>query len=272
MVIKVQSDSSALNLQRNLLRANNASNTSSQRLASGFRINSAKDDAAGLFISNQLSAQLLSQYTSIRNANDGISIAQVSEGALQEVNDILLRTRELALAASSGQNSPEARAALDAEFQQLTKEVTRIASDTEFGGQNLLAGGNSFEIQVGEDAGQSVSVQTPDVSGAGAALSGVDLLSAGNASSALAVIDQQLSTISSARTELGASQSRLSSSISNQQNSIQNVADSRSRIRDADFATETSNQTKNNLLQNISNALAGQANITNRAALSLLGG
>jgi len=214
-----------------LFQTNNNLSTSFQRQSSGNRINSAADDAAGLVISNQLSSEIVSQNAGIRNANDGISISQVSEGALQEASSILLRARELALASSSGQNSDEGRAALNAEFQQLGQELSRISSSTVFGGQTLLDGGNQFDVQVGEDAGQTISVQTPDVSNIGSAIS---------------------------------------SSISNLQNAAENVSVSRSRIKDSDFASEASNSAKNSILQGANVAVLAQANLSNQSALYLL--
>jgi len=266
----IQTNAPSLNAQRNLYRTNRSLNTSFQRQSSGFRINNAGDDAAGLIISNQLSSQIVSLNVGIRNANDGISIAQTAEGALQEVTDILLRSKELALSAASGQNSPEARAAIDAEFQALGAELSRIATHTEFGGQALLAADTTFDIQSGTDSGQSISVVTPNVTNIGAAISSENVLTANNASSALGVIDAQLAAVDTARAGLGASQNRLTSTISNLQNVTENVAASRSQIRDSDFAAETANSAKNKILQQAGLAVAAQANISNQAAISLL--
>ncbi len=267
---EIRTNASSINAQRNLYRTNRSLNTNFQRQSSGFRINNAGDDAAGLIISNQLSSQIVSLNVGIRNANDGISIAQTAEGALQEVTSILHRSRELALSAASGQHSSGARAAINAEFQALGAEVSRIAGQTEFGGQALLDTGTSFDIQTGTEAGQSVSVETPNVSDVGTAISAENVLTTGNASSALEVIDAQLAAVDTARTGLGASQNRLSSTISNQLNVTANVSASRSQIRDSDFAKETSNSAKNKILQQAGLAVAAQANLSNQAALSLL--
>lgn len=272
MGIEIQTNTSSLNSLRNLNRTNNAQNTGFQRQSSGYRINSAKDDAAGLIISNQLSSEIVSQNIGIRNANDGISIAQVAEGALQEVTNVLLRTRELALSAASGQNSSDGRAALNAEFQALGDEVSRIAGDTEFGGQALLSDDNSFNIQTGSDTGDSVALQTPNVTDVASALSSLDISTSGGAAAALDVIDAQLAEIDTARAGLGASQNRLTSTISNLQNTIENTSASRSQIRDADIAREASDRTKNRLLQDVGLAVLGQANVSRQAALQLLGG
>jgi len=267
---EIRTNNSALNAQRNLYRTNRGLNTSFQRQSSGFRINNAKDDAAGLFISNQLSSQIVSLNVGIRNANDGISIAQTAEGALQEVTNVLLRSRELALSAASGQNSTEARAALNAEFQALGTEVSRIAESTEFGGQNLFTDETTFDIQAGTESGQTVSVVTPNVTDIGAAISGENVLTSENASAALEVIDAQLAAVDTARGGLGASQNRLSSTISNFLNVTENVSASRSRIRDADYAAESSNTAKNKILQQAGLAVLAHANLSNQAALSLL--
>ncbi len=267
---EIRTNSSSINAQRNLYRTNRSLNTNFQRQSSGFRINNAGDDAAGLIISNQLSSQIVSLNVGIRNANDGISIAQTAEGALQEVTNILQRTRELALSAASGQNSSEARAAINAEFQALGTEVSRIAESTEFGGQTLLADETTFDIQSSTESGQSISVVTPNVTDIGTAISAENVLTTDNASSALEVIDAQLAAVDTARSGLGASQNRLSSTITNLQNVTENLSASRSQIRDSDFAAETSNSTKNKILQQAGLAVLAQANLSNQAALSLL--
>jgi len=262
----VQTNVSSLNAQRNLFRTNNALNTTFQRLSSGFRINSAKDDAAGLVISNQLSAQIVSLNVAIRNANDGISVAQTAEGAMQEVTNLLLRGRELAMSAASGQNSTAARAALNAEYQQIQAEITRISEDTEFGGQALLDGVvTSFAIQVGKDSADTIAVTTVDVDITLGAITTSTL-----ASAQLTVLDAGISTIDTARGSLGAQQNRLSSTIANLQNVVENVSASRSRIRDTDFAAETANLAKNQILQQAGLSVLAQANASTQGVLSLL--
>ena len=266
----VQTNVASLNAQRNLFRTNNQLNTTFQRLSSGFRINSAKDDAAGLVISNQLSAQIVSLNVAVRNANDGISIAQTAEGALQEVTNILLRQRELAMSAASGQNSTAARTALDAEFNALSAEITRIAAQTEFGGQTLLNAANTFNIQVGQDTGNVIAVTTVNATGIGTAVTAAGVDTAVNASAALGIIDTQLAAVDSGRGSLGAAQNRLTSTISNLQNVVENVSASRSRIRDTDFAAETANLAKNQILQQAGLSVLAQANASTQGALSLL--
>lgn len=265
-----QTNVASLNAQRNLFRTNNELSTTFQRLASGFRINSAKDDAAGLVISNQLSAQIVSLNVAVRNANDGISIAQTAEGALQEVTNLLLRGREIAISAASGQNDTAARAALDAEFTQIGAEITRISGNTNFGGQQLLDAANTFAIQVGEDSGDTITLTTVDVSGIGSAITAEALDTATNASDSLSVLDTQITAVDTARGSLGAAQNRLTSTIANLQNIVENVSASRSRIRDTDFATETANLAKNQILQQAGLSVLAQANASNQSILSLL--
>ncbi len=269
-----QTNVASLNAQRNLYRTNNQLTTTFQRLSSGFRINSAKDDAAGLVISNQLSAQIVSLNVAIRNANDGISLAQTAEGAMQEVTNLLLRARELAMSAASGQNGTDARAALDAEFNALQAEVDRIGADTQFGGTNILEGVVDFDIQVGTASGNVIAVTSIDLDAASqagsfiAAAISVDTVT--NANQALGVIDTVLGNVDVARGALGAQQNRLSSTISNLQNVVENVSASRSRIRDTDFAAETANLAKNQILQQAGLSVLAQANASTQGVLSLL--
>lgn len=267
-----QTNVASLNAQRNLFRTNNDLNTSFQRLASGFRINSARDDAAGLVISNQLSSQIVSLNVSIRNANDGISLAQTAEGALQEVTNLLLRARELSISAASGQNSTAARAALDAEFQDIQDEIVRIGENTEFGGQVLLDSTTNFVIQVGQDSGQVISVDTVDITAGAVATftSYTGITSASLADAGLDEIDAAITAVDTARGTLGAQQNRLSSTIANLQNVVENVSASRSRIRDTDFAAETANLAKNQILQQAGLSVLAQANASNQSILSLL--
>ncbi len=268
-----QTNVASLNTQRHLYSTNNQLATTFQRLASGFRINSAKDDAAGLVISNQLSAQIVSLNVGIRNANDGISLAQTAEGALQEVTNILLRQRELAMSSASGQNNSAARTALDAEFNALSLEITRISEETTFGDVDLLtsaAATADFNIQVGKDSGQIITVTAADGEAIATSISaaGVDTIT--NAGDALAIIDFNIGTVDAARGDLGAQQNRLASTIANLQNVVENVSASRSRIRDTDFALETANLAKSQILQQAGLSILAQANASGQTILSLL--
>jgi len=270
----ISTNVASLNAQRNLLGTNSGLTTTFQRLSSGFRINSAKDDASGLFISNQLSSQIGGLTVAARNANDGISLGQVTEGGLQEVTNILLRMRDLAVQAASGQTAdsgPE-KGALDAEYQQLSQEVTRIANQTQFGNTNVLNTGATIAIQVGINSGETISVTLPDVTGLNSSNAPGDITTAANASNALANIDTDIITVDTARGGLGAFQNRLTSTVSNLNSIIENASASRSRIRDTDFAVETANLSKFQVLQQAGLSVLGQANSSAQNVLSLLQG
>ena len=394
MALSVNTNISSLNAQRNLTKSGEGLATSMQRLSSGMRINSAKDDAAGLQISNRLTSQINGLGVAQRNANDGISMAQTAEGAMQESTNILQRMRELSLQSANGSNSAKDRAALQKEVAALQSELTRIAETTSFGGQNLLDGSfGTKAFQVGSNSGETISVGLKDISGdvlgdtdthaisAGAvvaaelstaeignggsitisylssaaatareievdmtavtatgqttdmatldsalnaALNGIGVASVGGAltgsmisstavltivltkadgtgstaaatagasatvavtsqvddidisdqigsSAAVAIIDNALAEISDSRANLGAIQNRFSHTINNLANVQENVSASRSRIQDTDFAKETAQMTKNQILQQAGTSILAQANQVPQAALSLLG-
>lgn len=262
----IQTNVASLAAQRSLFRTNNDLETTFQRLSSGFRINSAKDDASGLFISNQLSAQIGGLTVAARNAGDGISIAQTAEGGLAEVTNLLLRMRDLAVQSASGQTSTDGRAALSTEYTALNAEISRIAAQTKFGGTNVLNAATTFAIQVGTASGETIDVTTVDVSGL--ATGGVATATA--ASAALALVDTALTTVDTGRAGLGASQNRLTSTIANLQSIVEAASASRSRIRDTDYAVETANLTKNQVLQQAGFSVLGQANQGAQQVLSLL--
>ena len=285
MAMYVNTNVSSLNAQRNLTNSGKAMDTSYTRLASGLRINSAKDDAAGLQISNRLTSQINGLDQGNRNANDGMSLAQTAEGAMDEVTGMLQRMRTLAQQAANGSNNNDDRDAIQQEVLQLGKEINRISSDTTFGGQKLLDGSYSGVFQVGADANQTVSFSLSayafTISGLGtaanvsttfAAASSVSVTSQSNAQFVLADIDKLIKTVDSKRAELGSVQNRLDSTVRNQSNISENVSAARSRIRDADFATETANMTKQNILQQAASTILSQANQRPQAALSLLQG
>ncbi|PCJ50663.1 MAG: flagellin FliC [Gammaproteobacteria bacterium] len=268
----IQTNVASLNSQRNLFRTNIGLNETFQRLSSGFRINSAKDDAAGLQISNQLTSQINGLSVGIRNANDGLSVAQVGEGAQQEITNILQRMRELALTAANGttaDSGPE-KIALNAEYQQLISEVSRIATTTAFGGTQLLDGTfGTNTLQVGANAGETIAISMVDATTLGI-LSVVNITNAAAASGALTTIDTDITTIDTNRSQLGAIQNRLSSTIANLSNIIENASASRSRLRDADYALETSNLARLQVLQQAGLSVLAQANAQSQGVLSLL--
>jgi flagellin len=245
------------------------------RLASGLRIASAADDAAGLAISERMRSQVRSFSVAARNAQDGLSLAQTAEGALGEVSTILSRMRELAMQSSNGTLSANDRTTLDAEFEELKSEINRIATETEFNGTALLEGTNTaITIQVGIDAGETIQLAMVDVqTGAtGLNIAGLDAGDQANAVTALAAIDTAIDTVNGARGTLGAGQNRLSSTLRSILNVRENLSAAESRIRDVDVASETADLTKNSIMQQAAVSVLQQANTQPQVALSLLQG
>ncbi|WP_420935266.1 flagellin [Alteromonas sp. A081] len=274
MSLFVNTNVSSLNAQRQLFTTGNNLSTAFERLSSGFRINSAADDAAGLQISDRLTSQIQGLDQAQRNANDGISLAQTAEGALQESTNALQRIRTLAIQAQNGINSTADRVALNQEVTALKEELSRIGTDTEFGGLTILSGSFNASFLVGANVDQKIDVSITNTGGFGAtglAVTG-DVLSAGGASGLMAQVDAAISAIGSTRAELGAIQNRFQSTIRNLANISENVSAARARIRDTDFAAETAELTRNQILQQATTTILSQANQRPQAALSLLGG
>jgi len=284
MALYVNTNTSSLNAQNNLMKSGNVLDTAYQRLSSGMRINSASDDAAGLQISNRLTSQVNGLNQAVRNANDGISLAQTAEGALDETTNMLQRMRTLAIQSANGSNTDEDRVALQQEVTQLATEINRVAGDTTFGGQNLLDGTYTGSFQVGADANQTISFSLSSantvMAGNGFNVSGlssvvtstsVSITTAANAQSVIGLVDDMIAAVDSKRAELGAVQNRFSSTISNLSNISENVSAARSRIRDTDFAQETAALTSAQILQQASSSILAQANQRPQTALSLLG-
>jgi flagellin len=262
----INTNINSLNAQRNLTTSQMSLATSMERLSSGLRVNSAKDDAAGLAIADRMNAQIRGTNVAIRNANDGISLAQTAEGALATVTDALQRMRELAVQAQNGSNGSSDRANLDTEFQQLSAEVTRIATQTKFNGIAIVgAGAGAQTFQVGANNGDTLTVTTSAV----ATVTG-GLTSAANASTALAAIDLQLDAITTNRANYGAAMSRFEFAISNLRITGENQSAARGRIMDADFAAETANLARAQILQQAGTAMVAQANQLPQQVLSLL--
>ena len=290
MALYVNTNISSLNSQRNLKKSSNALNTSYKRLSSGLRINSAKDDAAGLQISDRLTSQINGLNQGNRNANDGIALAQTAEGALDEVTNMLQRIRTLSLQSANGTNTTADRIAIQQEVNQLSEEITRIACKTTFGGHQLLAGANKglvgrdgkINFQVGANANDTISISLSSsftVQGMADKL-GIDILNDLNAFSVstqdsaqttLENIDSFIQYLDSKRASLGAVQNRLESTISNQENIIENETDARSRIRDVDYAEESANLVQQQILQQVSTTMLTQANMKSQVVLNLLG-
>ncbi|CAI8888792.1 MULTISPECIES: flagellin domain-containing protein [unclassified Pseudomonas] len=282
MALTVNTNTTSLNVQKNLNRATDALSTSMARLSSGLKINSAKDDAAGLQIATRMAAQIRGGNQAVQNANDGISVAQTAEGALQASTDILQRMRELAVKARNGTNSTADQTATNSEFAQMSDEITRISASTNLNGKNLLDGSaGTMQLQVGANTGSanridlvlsskfdavslSVGSGTVVLTGATSAT-----LSA-NIDNAITAIDAALASINATRANLGASQNRLTSTISNLQNIVENTTAAQGRVQDTDFAAETANLTKQQTLQQASTSVLAQANQLPSAVLKLL--
>ena len=261
----------SLTAQRNLSKSQGSLATSMERLSSGLRINSAKDDAAGLAIAERMNTQVRGMNVAIRNANDGISLAQTAEGGLQESGNMLQRMRELALQSMNGTNSTSDRANLDAEFQQLNEEITRIAETTMFNGETVLNNNNSSVVfQVGANV-SAAGVNTLTIDLTLIESMAVDVLNVTKASAAVLAIDTMIDEVTAARADFGAVQSRFESAINNLQVGMENQAAARGRIVDADFAVETANMTRSQILQQAGNAMVSQANSAPQSVLQLLG-
>ena len=276
MSLYVNTNVSALNAQRQLLSSSNGLDTAFERLSSGFRINSAADDATGLQISDRMTSQIQGLDQAVRNANDGISLAQTAEGAMQEITTALQRIRVLAIQSQNGINTSADRLALQKEVSALKTEISRISTTSQFGGVDILTGGYSAKFLVGANAGQTISVNISRTGGYGFSgltngQSDLSIASAATASAALTTIDSAISAIDAKRADLGAIQNRFQSTIRNLSNISENVSAARSRIRDTDFATETAQLTRFQIIQQASTTVLSQANQRPQAALSLLG-
>ena len=296
MALYVQTNTSSINSQRMLARSTRQLDTSYERLSSGLRINSAKDDAAGLQISNRMASQINGLTQGNRNANDGISMCQVTEGALDEVTSMLQRIRTLAIQSANGTNSSAERIAINEEVQQLIKEVRRVGTDTSYGGNLKILGPDVSDtvFQVGSNAYQTISLTMKSLSKLVTVTASVNILnSSGNTAATIdpnttlsnmtvtSAVDSQktiafmseiIRQVDSYRAELGAVQNRMESTISNQENVIENVSDARSRIRDVDYAVETANMTQQSIIQQASTTILTQANQKTQIALNLLQG
>ena len=262
----INTNLSSLNAQRNLTTSQGSLATSMQRLSSGLRVNSAKDDAAGLAIADRMNAQVRGMNVAMRNANDGISLAQTAEGALATVTDALQRMRELAVQAQNGSNGTTDRANLDTEYQQLSSEITRIASQTKFNGTAIVGASAGTQVfQVGANNGDTLSVTTSTVTTVGGGLT-----TAAAASTAVAALDTALDTITTSRATYGAAISRFGFAISNLSITNENQQAARGRIMDADFAAETANLSRAQILQQAGKAMVAQANQLPQQVMALL--
>jgi len=268
-----------INTNVSALRAQNGSHTAElslqtamERLSSGKRINSAKDDAAGLAIASSMTSQIRGMSQAVRNANDGQSMAQTADGALDEVTNMLQRIRELAVQSSSGTYQDSDRTNLQTEVSALTSQITQIVSNTKFNGVGLFTGsagsGGTVTIQTGSSSADTVDMDFTQLDLSAA--TSIDISDQSDASDALDTLDTAISDVATKRATLGASQSRLQSVVNNLNSNITNLSDARSRIEDADFGMETTNLAKSQILSQASTAMLAQANQSQQNVLSLL--
>ena len=282
----VNTNLTSLNAQRNLSTNQSSLATSMQRLSSGLRVNSAKDDAAGLAISERMGAQVRGMNVAIRNANDGISLVQTAEGAMAKVVDALQRMRELAVQSRNSTNSSSDKDSLDKEFGELAKEIQRVIGGTTFNGKNVIgsnAGTLTFQIGANTTTDDNIDLVTTNM---GSATNITDVAGTSNTGAGRAVIDSTAGTstigtvidnidkaidfVNGERATMGASQNRFDAVISNLQASVENQSAAKSRITDADFASETANLSRSQILQQAGNAMVAQANQLPQQVLSLL--
>jgi len=272
----INTNTGAMRAQNGSRMANSQLKVAMERLSTGKRINSAKDDAAGLAIASKMTSQVRGMNQAVRNSNDGISYAQTAEGALGEVTNMLQRIRELAVQSSSGTYSDADRTNLDAEVTELKSQITSILATTEFNGSRIFNSGSgstytakagAVSIQTGSNSGDTTSISFSALSDLDSATA-VDTASEAQAS--LGYVDTMLTNVNTTRAKLGASQSRLESTVNNLTNNVTNLADARSRIEDADYSAETTNLAKAQILAQASTAMLAQANQSQQNVLSLL--
>jgi len=277
----INTNIASLNAQRNLNMSQSSLQISMQRLSSGLRVNSAKDDAAGLAIAERMNAQVRGMNVAIRNANDGISLAQTAEGALSKVGDALQRMRELAVQSRNATNSSSDKDSLNKEFLELQSEISRVLGGTTFNGKHILGADATmltFQIGANTTTDDVITVTTTDmksatqmtlVTGASAAIDAA--ATAGDIKTVIDNIDAALDTINDTRATFGATQSRFDAIVSNLQQSVENQAAARSRIMDADYAAETASMSRAQILQQAGTAMVAQANALPQQVLKLLG-
>ncbi len=274
MGLRVNTNVASLNAQRNLNNTTTALGRSLERLSSGLRITRASDDAAGLAISESFRAEIRSLSQAQRNANDGISLLQIAEGALNETSSNLIRLRELAIQAANGTLGAGERNTLNQEFVDLRSEIDRIAQVTEFNGSTPLNGSGgaiTFQVGVNNTSNDRITVSGVDATASGIGINGLAISSVTGAQSALAILDSAITQVASLRGSFGTAQNRLESTIRSIAVSVENISAAESRIRDVDVASETANLTRNQVLQQAGIAVLAQANVSTQSALSLLG-
>ncbi|GEK35709.1 flagellin [Kurthia sibirica] len=269
--MRIQHNIAALNTHRNLTGNNVAASKNLEKLSSGYQINRAGDDAAGLAISEKMRGQINGLDMASKNANDGISLIQTAEGALNETHAILQRMRELAVQSSSDTNVTSDRGDLQKEVKALTAEITRIANNTEFNTQKLLNGSFSAKkFHIGANAGQNISLTIGSMDAGKLGVSGISISSQTAADTAITTINTAITTVSAQRSDLGAVQNRLEHTINNLGATSENLSAAESRIRDTDMAKEMMEFTKNNILTQAAQSMLAQANQQPQGVLQLL--
>ena len=269
--MRINNNIMAMNAHRQLAINQSNSSRSMEKLSSGFRINRAGDDAAGLAISEKMRAQIRGLKQASRNAQDGISLIQTAEGALNESHAILQRMRELAVQAATDTNTNDDRAELQKEVTALIAELDRIGSDTEFNTKKLLDGNLTATIHIGANEGQALEISISTMTSTGLGVSTVNIATQAGADAAISTIDAGIKLLSTQRSQLGAWQNRLEHTISNLNNAAENLQAAESRIRDLDMAEEIMAFTKNSILQQAATAMLAQANMAPQSVLQLLG-
>jgi flagellin len=268
----INTNVSALRAQNNSRVANNMQSQAMERLSSGKRINSAKDDAAGLAIATRMDASARGLTQAIRNANDGISLAQTADSAAGSIADILVRMRDLAMQASTGTLGDDDREAIQTEVTALISQIGDVATRTTFNGNSLLDGSVAagFDIQTGLDDGQVVNITVADLQADALGVDALDFSTAAGASGALATLDTAIQTVATERANLGAQQNRLTSAVDNLTSTVTNLSESKSRIEDADFSVESTNLAAAGILAQASTAMLAQANQSQQGVMNLL--
>lgn len=270
----INTNTAALRAQNGTRVAEKSLQTAMERLSTGKRINSAKDDAAGLAIASSMTSQIRGMGQAIRNSNDGISLAQTAEGALSEVSNMLQRVRELAVQSASGTYAATDRANLDAEVDELRTQITDILADTKFNGVTLFsttAGTDvAVDVQTGTASGDTVTLTVKAIDGTNLTAAGLDVTTVAAAGTTITNVDTILGAVNTTRATLGAGQSRLESVVNNLTSNVTNLSDARSRIEDADFSSETTMLAKAQILNQASTAMLAQANQSAQGVMSLL--
>lgn len=270
MPLTVNTNVASLSAQRSMLATNSALETSFERLATGKRINSAVDDAAGLAISETLTTSINGLNQAVRNAQDGVSMAQIAEGALAEVGELLQRMRELSVQANNGVLSATELGYIKSEVDALVTSTTAAISGAEFAGTALLGAGGNITIQTGAGTSNTTTFNVTSTTTTTLGINALDVTASGGPATDIALIDTAIASVNDQRSQLGADQAAFESAIRNAMNVAENTAAARSRILDTDYATETANLTKNQILQQAATSILAQANQQPQTVLALL--